>query len=119
MILILMDVQMPRMNGVAAASEIRTLPAPKSTVPIIAMTANAMDGDRESLIAAGMDDYISKPFSMAQLTRLVHTWQQRVVRPDQVYPEHSPRIMPPRITASIAPPGSHRLDHVARGHIAK
>ena len=47
--------------------------APQSTVPIIAMTANAMDGDRETLLAAGMDDYIPKPFSLRQLTDLMAT----------------------------------------------
>jgi signal transduction histidine kinase/CheY-like chemotaxis protein len=76
--LVLLDVQMPRMNGIAATAVIRGLPGPKSTVPIIAMTANAMEGDRETLIAAGMNDYISKPFSAPQLTELVGKWQQRV-----------------------------------------
>jgi CheY-like chemotaxis protein len=74
-----MDVQMPRMNGVVATSLIRELPGRKAAVPIIAMTANAMDGDRESLIAAGMDDYISKPFSLIQLTELVDKWEKRQV----------------------------------------
>jgi hypothetical protein len=75
--LVLMDVQMPHMNGVAATAVIRGLPGRKSTVPIIAMTANAMDGDREALIAAGMDDYLSKPFSLVQLTGLATAWQER------------------------------------------
>jgi hypothetical protein len=78
--LVLMDVQMPRMNGVAATAVIRGMPGRKSSVPIIAMTANAMEGDRETLIAGGMNDYISKPFSLIQLTGLVDAWQQRLVR---------------------------------------
>jgi CheY-like chemotaxis protein len=77
--LVLMDVQMPRMNGIAATAIIRTLPGWKSAVPIIAMTANALDGDRQSLIAAGMNDYIAKPFSLADLTGLVAKWEQRRV----------------------------------------
>jgi CheY-like chemotaxis protein len=109
--LILMDVQMPRMNGVAATGVIRGLPAPKSTVPIVAMTANAMEGDRETLIAAGMNDYISKPFSMAQLTGLVDVWQQQLVRPDDIAPDD---IAPEHIAPDhIAP------NHIAPNHIAR
>ena len=75
--LVLMDVQMPRLNGIAATAVIRALPGAKSAVPIIAMTANAMDGDRDALIAAGMNDYISKPFSMSELIDIVALWQRR------------------------------------------
>ena len=53
---------MPVMDGVAAAKEIRQLAGPVSKIPIIALTANAMVGDREKYIASGMDDYASKPF---------------------------------------------------------
>jgi two-component system sensor histidine kinase/response regulator len=77
--LIFMDVQMPRMNGVEATTVIRALPGPKAAVPIIAMTASAMDGDRETLLTAGMNDYISKPFSLAQLTDVVEMWRQRLL----------------------------------------
>ncbi len=76
--LVLMDVQMPRMSGIATTAIIRTLPGRSATVPIIAMTASAMDGDREALIAAGMNDYIAKPFSLVQLTGLVERWAQRL-----------------------------------------
>ena len=63
--LILMDIQMPVMDGVAATKAIRSAPEfiSKSNIPIIAMTAHAMLGDRETFIEAGMDDYVSKPFS--------------------------------------------------------
>jgi len=60
--LILMDVQMPVMNGLVAAEKIRGLEMSSSGhVPIIAITANAMLGDKEQCLAVGMDDYISKP----------------------------------------------------------
>ena len=72
--LVLMDVQMPRMNGIAATAAIREMGDGKDRVPIIAMTANAMDGDRQTLLAAGMNDYIAKPFTLAQLTDLVARW---------------------------------------------
>ena len=64
---------MPGMNGFATTAAIRALPRPRSMVRIVAMTANAMDGDRETLLAAGMDDDISKPFSLRQLTDLMAT----------------------------------------------
>lgn len=62
---VLMDIQMPELDGVQATRQIRSLPAPKNSIPIIAMTANAMAGACEEYLAAGMDDYISKPFQAA------------------------------------------------------
>lgn len=62
---VLMDVQMPEMNGLDATRSIRALADPgKRSLPIIAITAYAMSGDREEFLAAGMDDYISKPIEM-------------------------------------------------------
>ncbi|MBV9552802.1 MAG: response regulator [Alphaproteobacteria bacterium] len=58
---VLMDVQMPELDGIQATMQIRSLPTPKCAVPIIALTANAMSGAREEYLAAGMTDYISKP----------------------------------------------------------
>lgn len=66
--LILMDIQMPVMSGLVAAEKIRALEASTNAhVPIIAITANAMLGDKERCLSAGMDDYISKPFQPAAL----------------------------------------------------
>lgn len=59
--LVLMDVQMPELDGLQATKQIRSLPAPKCSVPVIAMTANAMAGIREEYLAAGMNDYLAKP----------------------------------------------------------
>ena len=69
--LVLMDCQMPEMDGFAATKEIRTLDEPCSRIPIVALTANAMKGDREACLAAGMDDYLAKPFSKAELSEVL------------------------------------------------
>ncbi len=66
--LVLMDIQMPVMSGLVAAEKIRALESTtNSHVPIIAITANAMIGDKEKCLSAGIDDYISKPFQPAAL----------------------------------------------------
>ena len=72
--LVLMDVQMPEMDGVEATGRIRALDGERSRIPIIAMTANAMQGDRESYLAAGMDDYVSKPIEWNNLMRVMALW---------------------------------------------
>jgi CheY-like chemotaxis protein len=70
--LILMDLQMPRMNGLEATAKLRTDPDFKHT-PIIALTALAMSGDRERCIAAGMDEYISKPVNLRALVKIIQS----------------------------------------------
>ena len=64
---VLMDMQMPELDGIGATHQIRALPEPKCSIPIIAMTAHAMAGAREEYLAAGMNDYISKPVQPALL----------------------------------------------------
>jgi len=68
---VLMDIQMPELDGIEATKQIRALPAPARNAYIIAMTANAMTGAREQYVAAGMNDYLSKPIdAQGLLTRL-------------------------------------------------
>jgi CheY-like chemotaxis protein len=65
--LVVMDMQMPELDGVSAARKIRQSRGPMREVPIIALTGNALVGQRESCLAAGMNDYLSKPFEPEQL----------------------------------------------------
>ena len=65
--IVLMDMQMPKLDGIAATRQIRALPPPKGNVRIVALTADAMTGAKEYYIEAGMDDYISKPLRPASL----------------------------------------------------
>jgi signal transduction histidine kinase/CheY-like chemotaxis protein len=72
--LVLMDLQMPRMDGYAAARAIRALDGPAGSVPIVALTANAFAEDRDRCESVGMDDYLSKPVRSAMLARVLERW---------------------------------------------
>jgi CheY-like chemotaxis protein len=77
---IFMDVQMAEMDGLEATAAIRAVEEGSGTrIPIVAMTAHAMDGDRERCLTAGMDDYISKPVSRSELRRVLSTPAPRVL----------------------------------------
>ncbi|MEY2881600.1 MAG: hypothetical protein RLZZ15_3980, partial [Verrucomicrobiota bacterium] len=69
--LVLMDLQMPEMDGLEASRRIRAEIPPERQPRIFALTANAMQGDRELCLAAGMDDYISKPVKMHEISAAI------------------------------------------------
>jgi signal transduction histidine kinase/CheY-like chemotaxis protein len=72
--LVLMDCQMPELDGLEATRLIRRSGVPFSQVPIVALTANAMAGDREKCLEAGMNDYLAKPINLKLLRSMVHRW---------------------------------------------
>ncbi|MDR7145477.1 ATP-binding protein [Rhizobium sp. BE258] len=69
--LVLMDMQMPNMDGIEATRHIRQMQAPVCNIPIVAMTANASDDDRSLCVEAGMSDFQSKPLTLAQLAAVI------------------------------------------------
>jgi CheY-like chemotaxis protein len=74
--LIFMDMQMPEMDGLEATRQIRSQEDAKGRhIAIIAMTANAMSGDRERCVASGMDDYVSKPISRRSLEEAIERFE--------------------------------------------
>ncbi len=75
--LVLMDMQMPVMGGLEATRRIRAMESQGSHTPIVAMTANATETDRQACLDAGMDDHVAKPFQAANLQKLLASIQLR------------------------------------------
>jgi CheY-like chemotaxis protein len=73
--MIFMDCQMPVMDGYQATGELRALESERARIPIVAMTAHAMAGDRERCLEAGMDDYIAKPLGERGLREVLERWR--------------------------------------------
>jgi signal transduction histidine kinase/CheY-like chemotaxis protein len=74
---VFLDWQMPDQDGLEVAREIRRGRAGDPTVPLVAVTANVMSGDRETCLAAGMDDYVPKPFTKSALAQAIARWRRR------------------------------------------
>jgi len=79
--ILFMDVQMPEMDGLEAAAAIRAWEGGERHIPIVAMTAHAMKGDREKCLDAGMDDYLSKPIQRDLLIEILQRWTARTGDP--------------------------------------
>jgi two-component system sensor histidine kinase/response regulator len=103
--IVLMDMQMPVMDGIQASQEIRKVPQ-FADVPIVAMTANAMQGDRDRCIAAGMNDFVVKPIEPELLWRALAQW----TRPRSGLGENAPATTPGVRAERRKPKPDRRMD---------
>ena len=128
--LVLMDCQMPEMDGYEATRQIRvnekTVTCSGGSVvhlPIIAMTANALEGDREKCLAAGMDDYLAKPVRIEQLHQVLNKWVRQGAEPATMGPTEASTPLPPaevrELFAALIPDLERRVApfHVGPGEM--
>lgn len=99
---VLMDVQMPEMDGISATRAIRQLPGPERDVPIIALTANALVGQREAYLAAGMNEYVTKPIQPPTLFAAIRRWARPHTAAPPLQPQQGGPIEPTNATVAQA-----------------
>ena len=123
--LVMLDVDMPALDGFAVCREIRRHEQQcghARVLPIVAITANALQGDREACLAAGMDDYLSKPFTQQDLGHTIARWitlpRAASVHHSEAPQAQTPRETPPEATPpSAAPPAGQPLNRQALENI--
>ena len=104
---LILDVRMPGMTGLQATGAIRALPG-GAEVPIVALTAQAMKGDRERILAAGMDAYLSKPVQPNELISVVDQLLRRGAAGETIIPRAAPPAgPPPDLPKADGPHGAH------------
>jgi CheY-like chemotaxis protein len=92
--LVLMDIQMPGMDGITATKRIRELPGPERNVPVIAMTANVLPERVAEFLAAGMNDHVGKPFNRHELYGLIERWLPEIMIVDRSQAAEDPNAAP-------------------------
>lgn len=111
--LVFMDVQMPELDGLEATKKIRELEQPPLHTTIVAMTANALQGDRERCLASGMDDYLSKPIKQSDLKAMIEKWTSISIRNSNVAQQTptliSQHVIDPKRIAEIIELGEEAL----------
>ncbi|MGD9993937.1 MAG: ATP-binding protein [Salinivirgaceae bacterium] len=99
--LVLMDIQMPVMDGIEATKTIRKLPGSKSQTPIVAMTAHALKNEKDNCLTIGMNDYISKPFDPEDLfAKILQFANNKIEAVSQSIPSEKPRSKKPESVAT-------------------